>query len=161
MIHPVTGKSISSYKRLMNNPATEDTWMTAFVKDFGKMSQGDNKTGQPGTNKMFIMLPSDVPNIPKDRVITYARVVVDHRPQRADPNQISITAGGNLINYPGKLTTGTADITTAKLLWNSMLSTPGAKYICLDIKNFYLSAPLDRFEYMQIPFALFPPWIIE
>jgi hypothetical protein len=161
MIHPVTGESISSYKRHMNNPVTADTWMMAFGKDFGKMSRGSNKTGQPGPNAMFVMLPSNVPNIPKDRVITYTQVVVDHCPQKADPNQIRITAGGNLINYPGKLTTQTADITTAKLLWNSVLSMPGAKYMCLDIKNFYLSASLDQFEYMRIPFALFPPWIID
>ncbi len=38
---------------------------------------------------------------------------------------------------------------------------PGAKYMCLDIKNFYLSAPLDRFKYMRISIALFPPWIID
>jgi hypothetical protein len=66
MTHPITGKSISSYKHLMNNPATVDTWITAFGKDFGRMSQGDNKTGQPGTNAMFVMLPSNVPNIPKE-----------------------------------------------------------------------------------------------
>ena len=30
--------------------------------------------------------------------------------------------------------------------------------MCLDIKNFYLSAPLDRFEYMKIPLSLFPQW---
>jgi hypothetical protein len=32
--------------------------------------------------------------------------------------------------------------------------------MCLDLKNFYLSAPLDRYEYMRIPFELFPPWIV-
>ena len=84
------------------------------------------------------MSPQDIPNIPNDRVVTYARVVVDHCPQKADPNRNQITAGGNLINYPGKLTTRTADITTSKLHWNSILSTPDAKYMCLDIKNFYL-----------------------
>jgi hypothetical protein len=31
--------------------------------------------------------------------------------------------------------------------------------MCLDIKNFYISAPLDRYEYMKIPLHLFPPWI--
>jgi hypothetical protein len=85
MINPITSKNISNYKRLMNNPATAEVWMTAFGKDFGGMSQGDNKTGQKGTNVMFVMLPSDVPNIPKDRVITYARVVVDHCPQKQIP----------------------------------------------------------------------------
>jgi hypothetical protein len=78
---------------------------------------------------MFVMSPQDIPTIPKDRLITYARVVVNHPPQKTDPNCIRITAGGNLINYPGKLTTRTADITTSKLHWNSVLSTPGAKYM--------------------------------
>ncbi len=133
----------------------------AFGKDFGGMSQGNNKTGQKGTNAMFIMLPSDIPNILKNRVVTYARVVVDHCPQKADHNQIQITAGGNLINNLSKLTTWTVDIRTAKLLWNSVLSTPGVKYLTLDITNFYLFAPLDQLEYMCIPFALFPPWIVK
>ncbi len=31
--------------------------------------------------------------------------------------------------------------------------------MCLDIKNFYLSAPVDQYKYMKIPFALFPEWI--
>jgi hypothetical protein len=69
-------------------------------------------------------------------------------------------AGGNLINYPGELTTKT-DLTTSKLMWNSVLSTKGAKYMCLDIKNFYLTAPLDRFEYMKMPISLFPSWSHE
>jgi len=75
MIHPITGEHISSYKRLMNDPATRDTWMKAFGKDFGGMAQGNTMTGQTGTNAMFVMNPADVPNIPKDRTVMYARVV--------------------------------------------------------------------------------------
>ena len=57
----------------------------------------------------------EITNIPKDRVVTYARVVVDFRPQKDDPNRVRITAGGNLINYPGELTTCAADLTTSKV----------------------------------------------
>jgi hypothetical protein len=46
MIHPTTSKIISSYKRLMHDPATAKVWQTAFGKDFGGMAQGDLKTGQ-------------------------------------------------------------------------------------------------------------------
>ncbi len=46
MVHPVTGETISSYKKLMNDPATAEVWQMAFGKDFGGMAQGDNKTGQ-------------------------------------------------------------------------------------------------------------------
>ena len=158
MVHPTTGETISSYKKLMHDPATKDIWQRAFGKDFGGMAQGCNKTGQKGTNAIFVMTHEEIRNIPKDRIVTYARVVVDFRPQKDDPHRIRITAGGNLINYPGELSTRTADLTTSKLMWNSVLSTEGAKYMCLDIKKFYLSAPLDRFEYMKIPLALFPQW---
>jgi hypothetical protein len=52
MIHPVTSKIISSYKCLMNDPtASVEVWMMAFGKDFGGMSQGDNKTGQKRMNE--------------------------------------------------------------------------------------------------------------
>jgi hypothetical protein len=160
MVHPVTGKTITSYKKLMKDPVTQETWMMAIGKDFGGMSQGDNKTRQVGTNGMFVMDPKDIPNIPADRTVTYANVVADFRPQKEDPHRIRITAGGNLINYPGELTTQTADITRSKLHWNSVLSTQKAKYMCLDLKKFYLSAPLDRYEYMRSPLELFPPWIV-
>ena len=72
------------------------------------------------------MSKDEIKRIPKDRTVTYARIVVDYRPQKEDPNRVRITVGGNLIDYPGELTTRTADLTTAKLLWNSTLSTPGA-----------------------------------
>ena len=60
MVHPITGKTISSYKKLMHNPATAKTWQTAFCKDFGGMAQGDNKTGQKGTNAMFVMTHDEI-----------------------------------------------------------------------------------------------------
>jgi hypothetical protein len=115
MVHPITSETITSYRKLMKDPVTQETWMTAFGNDFGGMSQGDNKTGQVGTNAMFVMDPKDIPNIPADRTVTYANLVVDFRPQKEDPHRIHITAGGNLINYPGKSTMQTADITMSKL----------------------------------------------
>ncbi len=125
-----------SYKKLMNDPAMMEIWETAFGKDFGGMAQGDLKTGQHGTNSIFVMTHAEILLIPADCTIMYARVVVNFCPQKLDPHQIWITAGGNLINYPGELTTKTADLTTSKLTWNSVLSTKGAKFMCLDIKNF-------------------------
>ena len=76
-------------------------------------------------------------------------------PQKTNPHRIQITAGRNHINYPGKLST-TADLNTSKLMWNSVLSTEGAKCMCLDINNFHLSAPLGKFKYMKTPLTLFP-----
>jgi hypothetical protein len=52
-------------------------------------------------------------------------------------------AGGNLTNYKASAPVRTADLDTAKLHWNSVISTELAKFMCLDIKNFYLMAALD------------------
>jgi hypothetical protein len=161
MVNPTTGKSISSYKRLMHDPATLEVWQTPFGKDFGGMAQGNNKTRQKGTKSIFVMTHDEVKRISKNQTVTYAHVVVNFHPQKVDLHRIQITVGGNLINYPGKLSMRTADLTTSKLMWNSVFSTEGAKYMCLDIKNFYLSAPLDWFEYMKMPIALFPAWIVK
>ena len=125
------------------------------------MAQGDRKTNTPGTDSIFIMTQDEIRHIPKDRVVTYARLVVDFRPQKVDPNQVRITAGGNLIKYPGELTTRTANMTTAKSLWNSILSTEDARFTGIDIKNFYLGTPLDQFEYTKLPIALLPANIRE
>ena len=103
----------------------------------------------------------EIANIPKDRVVTYARIVVDFRPQKDDPNRVRITAGGNLIKYPGELTTRTADLTTSKLLWNSVISTDDARFAALDVGNFYLETPLERYEYMRLPLKHFPQHTID
>jgi hypothetical protein len=46
-------------------------------------------------------------------------------------------------------------------MWSSVLSTEGAKYMSLDIKNVCLSVPLDRYKYMKNPLALFPALTIQ
>ena len=104
-------------------------------------AHGDEKTGTPGMDAIRVMNLEQIKNIPSDRVVTYARVVVDFRPQKKDPNRVRITAGGDLIAYPDELTTRTADLTVSKIPWNSVLSTNDARYATLDIANFYLGTP--------------------
>ena len=65
--------------------------------------------------------------------------------------------GGNLIKYAGELTTRTADLTTANMLWNSVISTDGSNFMGLDIGGFYLETPMEEYEYMIMPLNLFPP----
>ena len=55
-----------------------------------------------------------------------------------------------------ELTTRTADMLTSKLMWNSVISTPGARYAGMDIKNFYLGTPMEEYEYMKMPLKMFP-----
>ena len=93
---------------------------------------------------------------PRDQTITYGCIVVDYCPQKPDPNSVRITVDGNLINYPQELTTCTTDLTTAKILWNSVVGTRGTKHKCIDIKNYYLNSNLDHYEYMKMPLSISP-----
>ena len=59
------------------------------------------------------------------------------------------------------MSTRTADLTTAKLLFNSVLSTPNARFMTADQKDFYLGTPMARFEYIRIPIWLLTKVIID
>jgi hypothetical protein len=52
-------------------------------------------------------------------------------------------------------------LTTAKILINSVISTLKAKFLVIDIENFYLNTPLGRFEYMIINLSLLPQETID
>ena len=69
--------------------------------------------------------------------------------------------GGDQDDYPFAVSTKTADLTTAKLLFNSVLSTPEAKCFGIDLKDFYLGTPMDRYEYMRVPIWMLPDAIVE
>ena len=105
------------------------------------MAQGDNKMGQKGVNAMFVMT--------HDKIVTTLA---------AHPNN---NGGGNLINSESSASIQTADLDTAKLHWSSVISTKRTRYMCLDIKNFYLTAALEYYNYRKIPLTLFPTWIRE
>ena len=152
--HPDTGETITSYRKLMKIPSLRKIWTAAMCKELGNISQGYGN--EKGTNTVKFLTHEEIAAIPSDRTVTYARIVIDYREQKGDPNRVRITVGGNLINYPGELTTRTADLTTTKLMWNSVISTPDAKYLTADIKSFYLETPLDRFEYMKMSLDIIP-----
>jgi hypothetical protein len=99
--------------------------------------------------RKFLISYDKIRCIPKDRTVTYVRIVIDHRPQKDDPNRVCITVGGNLIEYPYELTTRTTDMVSSKIMWNSVFGMPNAKFGGADIKNMYLETPLDRCEYMK------------
>jgi hypothetical protein len=65
------------------------------------------------------------------------------------------------IDYPGETSTKNAELTTSKCLWNSIVSTYLAMYMCTDVKKFYLNTLLDRPEYMRLALNSIPQEIIN
>ena len=107
------------------------------------------------------MSHDNILDIPPDKTVTYAQIVVNYWPQKAYPNHLRLTVRGNLPNVPGDLSTTTADLTTSKILCNSVLSTKYARFACIDINNMYLETPMTDYEYLRIPLHLIPQEFID
>jgi hypothetical protein len=86
---------------------------------------------------------------------------VDIKDQKEEKERTRLTVGGDQIEYPGDKSTRTAGLTTAKILINSVISTTGAQFLVIDIRNFYVDTPLGRFEYMVINLASLPQETIK
>jgi hypothetical protein len=98
--------------------------------------------------------------IPQGRKVTYPQVVCQVRPEKEEVHRTRITAGGNLLEYQGDVSTETASLETVKIHLNSTISTHNARYMCMDAGNFYLNTPLDIPEYMRFPIWMIPDEII-
>jgi hypothetical protein len=102
-----------------------------------------------GTNKIFFITKQDIP-VDQQQDVTYGKFVCEYKPNKAEKECTRFTVGGDKINYPGNCATPTGDLTLFKIMLNSVISTPGAWFMSLDIKNFYLNTPMLRYEYIQI-----------
>ena len=74
---------------------------------------------------------------------------------------MKITVGCDKIKFYGPVSTPISDLTTSKIHWNSAPSTPGSKYLVVDIKNFYLNNPMSRNEFYKIAIILITKDIID
>jgi hypothetical protein len=88
-------------------------------------------------------------------------VVCKVRPEKDDPDCTRITIGRNRICIPGNVGTNTASLEFVKLLLNSVLSCPGARFSSIDLKNFYLDMPMLAPKYVRIKIADIPADFIE
>jgi len=153
-INPDTGK-IAEYREL-SQCSEGRIWQGSNCEEIGRLAQGFGDV--KGTNTI-IFIP--VSSVPKGRKVTYLRVVSAMRPEKAKPYRVRWTVGGDKIDYPFDVSTKTADLTTAKLLLNSVVSTPNAQFLTADLKDFYLGTPMSRYEYMRVPIWMLPDAIIE
>eukprot|EP01082_Thalassiosira_pseudonana_P011880 g10662.t1 g10662 contig4:2284681-2286983(+) len=120
VIDDETGKPLE-YKELITLDKYKRIWSTSYANELGRLTQGIRDI--PGTNTMFYITKSEIPE-DRRKDITYGRIVVVVRPQKKEQERTRLTVGGNLIDYPWEVATPTADLTTAKLLFNSVISTP-------------------------------------
>jgi hypothetical protein len=144
------------YMALMKYPDLQPLWKRGFSNEAGRLFQGIRDI--PGTNTYFFV---ELKNIPKDRQITYGKIVCDYKPHKKEKERVRLTLGDDRLDYSGYVATSTADITTFKLLINSTLSTKDAAIMMMDIKNYDMGTPLPRYEYMRMLLSIFPDEIVD
>ncbi|KAL7485958.1 hypothetical protein ACHAW6_011552 [Cyclotella cf. meneghiniana] len=64
--------------------------------------------------------------------------------------------GDNKINYLGEGANPTAEILVAKILFSSIISTPGACFMTMDISKFYIMNPLKLLKYIHTKLSDLP-----
>jgi hypothetical protein len=148
------------YRHLIANPKTRAVWAHSYGNKIGCLAQG-MPGRNTGTNTIFFICRNQVPcNRTKD--VTYGLITCLIRLEKIDkPNRTRLVAVGDRVHYPGDAGMPTANLLTVKLLINSIISTTGAKFMTMDIKDFYLNTPMARYEYTRLKLANMPANVIE
>ncbi len=121
------------YCHLIANQTTRATWQHSYGNEIGCLAQG-MPGRNTGTNTIVFIKRNQVPqNRAKD--VTYRLITCLIRPEKIEePNRTKLVTGGNIIHYLGDAGTPITNLLTVKLLINSTISTPNAKYMTMDIK---------------------------
>ena len=155
-VHPETGE-LSEYRELKHS-SDGDKWKQANANEFGRLAQGLPPDVPVGNNTFEFIHKHEVP---KDKSVTYYRIVASFRPQKKDPFRIRGTAGGDRLSYDGPTSTKTSDLVTTKIMANHIVSTENCRVMCIDLKDFFLKTRLPGFEYMRISIDVIPEQVMK
>ena len=131
-------RALLEYWHLSKHPKYKETLKNSYGREIGRLAQGMLRWVK-GTNTIFFIKKDKVPQN-RNRDVTYGHIICDYRDGKAEPNQTRLTIGGDKINYSEDCGIPTADLPTIKLLLNSVISTPNAKFMTMDIKSLILTS---------------------
>jgi hypothetical protein len=144
-----------NYRQLMRHPKYKETWSKSSANEFGRLANGLKDRRVKPTNTIRFIRKEEVPsNRMKD--VMYGSFSCDIKPNKEEVNCTRLTMGSDRINYPDDWGTLTADRILFKILVNSIISTPNAKCVMMDIKDFYLQTMMQRPEYMRLKLTDIP-----
>ena len=66
-----------------------------------------------------------------------------------------------MIYYPGEVSTLTSYLTTMKTHINSAMSDFKSRYVCMDVRDFYLNNQMEREKYIMIHISMIPQEFVE
>lgn len=150
-----TGKKLT-LRALLQNPGTTATWSKSASNEYGRLLDG-NQYGIKGTKTMQMIHPAKIPTTKK---ITYATMVCDYRPLKSEKHRCRLVVGGDKLPYTADAAAPAANLLETKLLLNSTISQPTARFMSIDISNFFLSSTIPEPEFMKIHWSDIPEDIL-
>jgi hypothetical protein len=121
-------------QHLLVNPKYKELWGKSYTTELGRLAQGIPGVSK-GVNTIVFIARNEIP-FARLKDVMYGRVCINYCPKKYDPNCTSLTIGGNKVNFPGYCGTPTVDMVMVKLHLNSVISTKGARYCTIDLKDF-------------------------
>ena len=152
--HQISGVA-QEYRHLIKGPERK-IWEISFANELGKLAQGIR--GVKGTTTVIFIIKDQVP---KDKKVTYGKIVCEVKPEKEEKERTRLTVGGNLLDFTENISSPTTSVTTEKCVFNSVVSTPEVRCLLACIKHFYLNNILPDPEFMRIPLKTTPHEIID
>ena len=155
-------RSELEYRHIIKHGRFKDVWTKSGANEFGKLFQGIGKIdGTQRVKGMDMCHWIHKQQIPANKKTTYACICCDIRPEKNEEERTRITADGNQLEYEEIGSTKTVGLETAKILFNGIISTPGAKCTTMDIIYMYLNMSLKDFQYMRFHIDIIPDEVIN
>ena len=129
IIDDETKKSLE-FRHLIKMDKYRNIWVKSFANELDRLAQVIRDV--PGTNTPYFIPHTCVP---VETTVTYGQIVCTYRPQKTEKHCTRLTVGGNLFICLYDVSAPTSDMTTEKLLFNSVISTPGARFFTLELKK--------------------------
>ncbi len=156
--HPETGLPMT-HRQVITHPETKVAWHRSSANKFGRLAQGIGGRIK-GTDTIHFIQKE---HVPRDRLkdVTYGKFVCEEKPHKTEVQLTRLTMGGDKVNYPYEVRTPTAEMLLVKTHLNSIVPTPNAQYMTIDISNFYLNMPMVHLEYFKIKLSDIPDEVID
>ena len=93
-----------------------------------------------GNENIFLILRNKVPS---GQNIMYENPGCDYRPRKDEPYHKRLKIGGDRLHHLSDSGYPAATLLEATNIFNSGISTPGSRFICADIKDYFICSPME------------------
>ena len=129
-------------------------WTQGLSNEWGRLAQGITNNHTATDTIDFIRKSA----VPANKKVTYGNFICDYRPLKAETHRVRLTVGSDRLDYAKDAGSPAASLLETKLIINSTISDAkeNARFLCADLKDFFLATPMEDPEFMRVKYKYFP-----